>query len=235
MLQPATYPEADPRSQASLAYLRIRADILSGRFAPDDRLKIVELAAALEVSPGAVREALSRLVPHQLVVSQDQKGFAVAPVSIEDLLDLTDVRCEIEAAALRRAVARGDDAWEGAIVSAAHRLTKAERDKVSAAEWRDRHREFHAALVAACGSRRLLALHEQLYEQSERYRTLSSRFDAGRDVPAEHRALVEAALARDADTLVRVMVEHIRTTTALIVDAARSGAAAAEPTATNPE
>ena len=105
MLQITDYPaiESDgPRSQTSLAYEVIRSDILNGRHLPEKKLKIQELALELDVSPGAVREALSRLVPEQLVVSRDQRGFVVAPLSIADLIDLTDLRCEIEAVALRR-------------------------------------------------------------------------------------------------------------------------------------
>lgn len=213
------------RSQTSLAYRRLRTDILLGRHAPGERLKINELAFGLGVSPGAIREALSRLVPEALVVSRDQKGFTVAPLSIADLEDLTDLRCEVEAIALRRSVARGDDAWEAALIAALHRLNRATplntRDPDAVLGWVARHAELHAALVSACGSPRLIELQAQLYEQSERYRLLSARGDSGRDVAAEHQALVDAALARDADRLIGLMVGHIRST------AARIGAAAA--------
>ena len=217
------------RSQTSLAYQRLRADIMFGRHAPGARLKINDLAQAMDVSPGAIREGLSRLVAEQLVVSQDQKGFAVAPLSIEDLQDLTDLRCEIETIALRRAVANGDDAWEAAVLAAAHRLSRVPprvgRDLDAILAWVARHAEFHAALVSACGSRRLLDLHAQLYEQSERYRGLSAHADHDRDVDGEHQAIVDAALARDADRLVDLMVTHIRATTALIIGSARLAAA----------
>lgn len=214
-----------PRSQTSAAYARLRADILAGRFSPGEKLKIVDLGAVLSVSSSAVREALSRLVADQLVVSRDQKGFVVAPLSIEDLEDLTDVRCEIEAIALRRSIARGKDDWEGALLAAAHRLRrtpmKSEQDASLTEQWVARHAAFHAALVSACGSRRLLRLHAQLYEQSERYRGLSVYVEGDRDVESEHEALVDAALERHADLLVDLAVTHFRRTTALIVDASR--------------
>lgn len=217
------------RSQTSLAYRRLRADILLGRHAPGARMKINELAEAMEVSPGAVREGLSRLVAEQLVVSRDQKGFTVAPLSIEDLEDLTDLRCEVEAIALRRSLARGDDAWEANVLAAAHRLNRVpprvDQDLDVTLAWVARHAEFHAALVNACGSRRLLDLHGQLYEQSERYRGLSAHAHHDRDVGAEHQALVEAALARDANRIVELMVSHIRATTSLIIGSARLAAA----------
>ena len=85
-----------PRSQASSAYDTIRSGILSGRHVAGTKLKIQELAADLQVSPGAIREALSRMVPEQLVISRDQRGFVVAPLSVADLEDLTELRCEID-------------------------------------------------------------------------------------------------------------------------------------------
>ncbi|WP_421937667.1 GntR family transcriptional regulator [Phenylobacterium sp.] len=232
MIDARRSPPADTsaaRSQTSLAYQRLRADIMFGRHAPGARLKINDLAQRMEVSPGAIREGLSRLVAEQLVVSQDQKGFAVAPLSIQDLEDLTDLRCEVEAIALRRALANGDDAWEAAVLAAAHRLSRVPprvgRDLDATMAWIARHAEFHAALVSACGSRRLRDLHAQLYEQSERYRGLSAHADRDRDVGGEHQAIVDAALARDADRLVDLMVRHIRATTALIIGSARLAAA----------
>lgn len=219
----------EPRSQTSLAYSRIRRDLLGGRYAPGERLKITDLATALDVSPGAVREALSRLVPEQLVVSRDQKGFVVAPLSIQDLEDLTDLRCEMEAIALRRSVALGDESWEAQVLAAAHRMRRTKRladeQRTLTSEWVERHAAFHAALVSACGNRRLLDVRAQLYQQSERYRGLSVYVDDDRDIDAEHQALVDAALDRNADRLVDLMYAHLRTTTAKIVSASRASSA----------
>lgn len=213
-----------PRSQTSLAYEVIRSDILSGRHVPGKKLKIQDLAVALEVSPGAVREALSRLVPERLVVSRDQRGFVVAPLSIADLLDLTDLRCEIEAIALRRSVARGGVDWEANLIAAEHRLRGAPV-VVGGAEpqlnpgWVQAHAAFHTALVAACGSPRLLVLHAQLYEQSERYRGLSLHTNTPRQVHDEHREIVRLALARDTEALVAATLAHLNLTTKLIATA----------------
>jgi GntR family transcriptional regulator, carbon starvation induced regulator len=216
------------RNQTSMAYEAIRSDILSGRLVPEKKLRIQELAALLEVSPGAVREALSRLVPEQLVVSRDQRGFIVAPLSVTDLTDLTDLRCEIESIALRRSVQSGDRNWEANVLAAEHRLgsrsPKMRYNEDVRRTWALNHAGFHTALVSACGSRRLLMLHAQLYEQSERYRGLL-RFhrEGGRDVDAEHHKIVELALARNAEGLVKVMIDHLRLTTDLIVKKFGSG------------
>ncbi len=230
-LREASIDELDsPRSQTSQAYARMRRDILAGRLKPGEKLKIADLALALGVSTGAIREALSRLVPEQLVVSRDHKGCVVAPLSLSDLEDLTDFRCEIEAIALRRSVARGDAGWEASVLASAHQLRRTEmllsETQSLSPEWVSRHAAFHAALVGACGSRRLQEFHLQLYEQSERYRGLSVHVENHRDVTAEHQALVDAALDRNADRLIDLTVAHFRKTTALLVEAARRSSAA---------
>lgn len=223
-----------PRSQASLAYDAIRRAILNGRHEPGTKLKIQDLATELDVSPGAIREALSRLVPEQLVVSRDQRGFVVAPLSIGDLEDLTELRCEIEGIALRRSVERGDVSWEADILAAAHRLralkiatrpNSPSETETLLADWGQAHGAFHSALVRACGSRRLFTLHAQLYEQSERYRVQSFFVESTRNIDAEHQEIVDLALTRDADGLVGAMCAHIRETTRLIIAHAQREAA----------
>ena len=217
-----------PRSQTSAAYARLKRDILAGRVGPGEKLKINELAGQLGVSPGAIREALSRLVPEGFVVSRDQKGFVVAPISIDDLVDLNRLRCDIEEIALRRSVAEGDAGWEALVLSTAHRLRRTSRtvgEDEPNPDWLHRHELFHRALVSGCASPRLLLLHSQLYQQLERYRMLAWTVDRNRDIDAEHQALVDAALDRDADELVRVARAHFDRTATLIIDAARGGSA----------
>src|SRR6266702_6405429 len=90
------------------AYEDLRADLLSCRIAPGSRLKVQELCDRLSVSLGAIREALSRLTSEGLVVAEPQRGFRAAPISAEDLLDLTKTRIQIDTICLKRAIACGD-------------------------------------------------------------------------------------------------------------------------------
>src|ERR1700690_2496061 len=156
------------------AYERLRADVLSCRFKPGERLRINDLCKLLSVSLGAVREALSRLTSEGLVSAEPQLGFRVAPISAVDLKDLTMVRMEIEGLCLRQAVAAGDLAWESRIVAAYHRLSRTPHnapddpmrlnDDFAAA-----HAEFHHALVSACTSAWLHRIRHILCAQSARY------------------------------------------------------------------
>ena len=215
-------------------YEALRADILACRLAPGERLKVNDLCARLDVSLGAVREALSALAAEGLVVAEAQRGFTVASVSAADLEDLTRTRIEIESLCLRRAIAAGGVGWEAGVVGAFHGLSRTpERtpgdEKRLSDEWTAAHRAFHEALVAACDSPWLLRLRELLYAQSERYRRLSvpaARRD--RNVEAEHRALMEAALARDPERATRLMAEHLSLTAALLKDIAEPASSSGE-------
>ncbi|HEY8580361.1 MAG TPA: FCD domain-containing protein [Beijerinckiaceae bacterium] len=219
--------KAAPAGQAPLtdrAYAAIRDRIL--RDAAGGRLKLDTLQKELGFSSSPLREALNRLVAEGLVTADGRRGFHVAPVNLDDLADITAMRMVTEPGAFAAAVERGDDAWEAQIVASFHRLHLVERriEQMQAARddhWTEAHRAFHLALIAACGSRRLIGACAQLFDQSERYRRLSASFRRRpRDTSDEHRRLMEAALARsvEAPALLRA---HIASTAAHISEAVR--------------
>jgi DNA-binding GntR family transcriptional regulator len=214
-----------PRSLTSQAFERLRHDIIRGHLAPSERLRIQALSERYQIGATAIREALSRLVTDGLVESEDQRGFTVAPVSHEELRDLTLTRIQVEQMALRMAVAQGDVEWETQVLSCFHRLSRLESQPWSEelmAQWAVAHRQFHEALVKGCGSPWTLRLCRLLYDKSERYRNLSAveGKERGRDVTKEHKELADAALARDADALCRAIEAHLGLTTKLIFERA---------------
>lgn len=203
------------RTLFETAYRRLRRDIIDGRLAAGDRLRVEHLKGRYDVSGGTLREALALLVSDSLVVSTGQRGFTVAPMSLADLDDLTRTRALIECESMRESIATGDDAWEAGVVAAFHRLTRAEdrlaRDpRQGFDEWEHRNRDFHAALVSGCRSRWLGQLRSLLYQQTERYR----RFAVVNGPPPggvheEHRRIYEAAMRRDAEGAVAALGEHV--------------------------
>jgi DNA-binding GntR family transcriptional regulator len=231
------------RSLTTLAFERLRQDILSGALRPEERLRIQALSERYAIGATAIREALSRLVPDGLVASEDQRGFFVAPVSRDDLMDLTQTRIAVEQMALRLAMERGDVEWESQLLSCFHRLSRAEppTSPERAVVWAQVHQQFHEALIAGCRSAWTLRLCRLLYEKSERYRNLSAqRTSSGdRDIATEHRTLMDAAMARDTATACRLLSEHFWETTDIIVksgfgdarhaDAGNDGAALRKP------
>lgn len=211
-------------SRTQDTYQRLRGDILDNVYPPRLKLRIEAIAATLGVSAGAVREALSRLTAEGLVVAEPQRGFLVAPVSAADLIDLTAVRIEIETRCLRRAIMTGDLAWEGAIIAAWHQLSRTSLDVRRAGqtrvnpEWTRLHSAFHDSLIAACDSPWWLRLRDQLYVQAERYRRLELPYGKiERHVAREHKAIVEAVLARNANAACRLLAAHLQRTADILL------------------
>lgn len=211
-----TDPDAPPRTLAEGAYLQVRRDIIEGRLAPGEKLRVEHLKDRYGIGAGTLREALALLLSDVLVVAEGQRGFHVAPISLQDLADITHTRVLLETNALRQSIRNGDDEWEARLVAAFHKLSNSEErldNHSNVREWEARNRSFHEALIAACDSPWQCYLIGLLYRQSERYRHLAiTRKAMPRDVHAEHAAIIEAALKRDAERASCALEQHIRLT-----------------------
>lgn len=211
------------KSMTSRTYEQLRSAIITARFRPGEKLRIESLKEELGASLGAVREALARLTSEGLVTAEPQRGFAVSLISRRDLIDLTEARVEIELICLESSIANGDLAWEGRVLSVAHQLSRfshAIRDpaRPDVEKWHRLHERFHDEITSACTNSWWLKLRRQLFIQSERYRRLSGPFaEYDRDIDAEHRAIADAVLARDAERAKALLADHLRTTTDILL------------------
>jgi GntR family carbon starvation induced transcriptional regulator len=207
------------------AFQAIRQDVLSGRHAPEVKLKLEALQQLYGYSSSPLREALNRLVQEGLVKSDERKGFRVTSISVVDMADITKMRLMLDIAALTESIQSGDDAWEAGIVAAFHRLEKIESrlpqgPVVLDVEWGQRHRDFHFSLMAACPSQRQLAWSMSLFDQAERYRHFAARHrTVSKKKDAEHRSLMKAVLNRDVPTATTLLAEHISSTQANVMAA----------------
>jgi DNA-binding GntR family transcriptional regulator len=201
----------------------LRSDIVNGSLKPGARLRFIELQARYGIGTSPIREALSRLTADRLVIQEINRGFSVPPVSLEDFADITELRLTLERGAIRASIARGDEAWEEALVLAHHRLRRLGRpesdpeDESIPEEWERRHRAFHMALIAACQSPWTLHFCGVLYDQFDRYRRRAGRdavIQAG--LSRQHDQLAEAAIARDADRADSILEDHINTTARMV-------------------
>jgi DNA-binding GntR family transcriptional regulator len=209
-------PDADTLSARAAGL--IERDILSGLWGPEARLGIHALSAHYGIGATPLREGVSRLVSRGLVTAVGQRGFRVASVSRADLNDITAIRTLIEAEALRRSMANGDDEWEAGIVACLHRLRqKLLRDpdtmREGTPEFDALHKAFHRSLIAACGSERMLSLHDDLYLQAYRYRrVMMSRFEDPAWFVKEHQELADLVVARDVEAAVKRLSKHLLST-----------------------
>lgn len=216
-----------PASSATLAtnlYDQLRSDLLAGLHEPGSKLAIESLCERYATSQTPLREALNRLTADGLVRRREQRGFVVAEISRADLDEITRTRCWLEEIALRESIAARSTAWEEALVLAHHRLARTPRslheDRFEDnPEWEPLHRAFHRALISGCGSRWLIGFCDQLADQHHRYRRLSApRAFTKRGVKNEHQALLDAALAGDADQAVALLRAHFERTAKVILE-----------------
>jgi DNA-binding GntR family transcriptional regulator len=195
-------------------YLDIRARLLRGEFSPGQPIRTDELCAGYEASVSLVREVLTRLAAQRLVTSEANKGFSVTPISAEQITDLCLARSELEALTIRLAIERGDIEWEASVVATRHRLANTARASISDdpetnEHWSSVHSEFHSVLAAGCGSPRLCAIRQEFYDEAEIFRQYAQLYGNARDVEAEHTAIADAIVRRDAVVAEKLIREHI--------------------------
>jgi DNA-binding GntR family transcriptional regulator len=221
--------EAGSRTLIERAYAQLRDDIIEGRLAPGEKLRVEHLKAHYQVGAGTLREAITRLVSDALVVAEGQRGFRVAPMTLEDFLDLTQLRLHIELEALRQSIRHGDDAWRARLQQAFDELSAFEQPvrPEQRARWEQLNARFHETLTSAQGSPWITKVLRLLTRHGERYRRYTiGLVDSGRDVRdvhAEHREIFELAMAGMEARAALALEAHIRATPDLLVRATRQG------------
>ena len=207
---------------ASSVYQQLRSDILKGRFEPGSKLRLQHLGQQYHVGNSPLREALNRLSSNGLVTREENKGFRVSTASVAELEELIRTRCMLEQTALRESIEAGDAAWEERVVIAFHRLNRLEEDVEKTVqhrtpEWEAAHRDYHLALLSACGSNILLDFCQQMHEQTLRYRSLVEVVEY-RDIHecSEHRGIQEAVLDRDVERAINMLHSHYSVTLKII-------------------
>ena len=206
------------QSRTSQVYSTMRSDIITGILRPGQKLKIEELTRRYDIGSSPIREALSLLTSDTLVTRNDQRGFRVVEVSIEEFDELLKTRVMVEQLALKDAMANGDDTWEERIILAAHRLSRLPRSAskdvfVANDKWDNLHKKFHMSLISACSSSILVKFCDQLYDQNTRYRHLSApRSYPSRDINAEHDELSNAVVSRNKEISLKLLADHYQRT-----------------------
>ncbi len=139
-------------------------------------------------------------------------GFRLPGLAEDDVVDLISTLSQIELMALRKSMAAKSVTWEAAVLTAWHQLSRIEtQNHPSLHEWRAANRALHFALVAGCGSPRLLGVREKLWDAWSRFEALSFRMNAGQFScnHEAHKALVDAVLSGDLDRAQSLLKDHL--------------------------
>lgn len=207
----------DAQTVVAVVAASLRRDIAFGDLAPDSKLKIEALRSRYGGSNHSVREALTQLASEGLVEATAQRGFRVASATQADLQDIIKLRAELEPLALKWSMQNSDVAWEGRLVAALHAAERATENLLQDPDgavmmWDEAARGLQQELMAGCGSPRMIRVLGQLYDQSRRFRLAALR--EGRCDPRElsklRSGMIEAILAKDADTAIARLISDIR-------------------------
>ena len=200
---------AAPRYRTAAEYVEatLKAAILSGRLAGGTPLRQEELAKAFGVSRMPVREALRQLEAQALLDFVPHKGAVVTEISAEDAADSYAIRRALEPAALRLSI----PALDAEDFELARSLVTELDIEPEPGRLGELNRRFHMSLYARAGRPKLLALVEQQLAVADRYVRFILAAKGREQISQEdHRAMLEAAMARDVEGAVRILDDHMR-------------------------
>ena len=187
----------------------LRQAIITGEFAPGERLMEIALANRLGVSRTPVREAIRKLELEGLVVMIPRKGAEVAKITEKDLRDVLEVRSSLEELAAELATERMNEEIKEKLEKALDDFKKA-IDSEDNAAIADSDVEFHDIIFEATGNARLIQIISNLREQMYRYRLEYVKDTEYHTVLLnEHRELVKAMLEGKKDEARKIMKKHI--------------------------
>lgn len=187
----------------------LREAIVRGDLKPGERLMEIQLADELGVSRTPVREAIRRLEMEGFLVMVPRRGTYVADLSIKDISEVFEIRTSLDVLAAGIAVERITEEeleeLERLLVQISEYIDMGDMEKVVEADG-----QFHDVLYRACRNDRLVGIINNLREQFTRFRAVSINYPGRlKNTLEEHRRLVEAIAARDAETAQRYAREHL--------------------------
>lgn len=205
-------------SRGAAAYERLRGEIIRCRLRPGAEVTEQGLAVGYGFGKTPIREALSRLAQEGLVRAVPRRGYVISPITLKDVQDLSAVRCILEAEAARQAAGRVD----GDELRRLDDLCRAGYDPAdsdSAAAFLAINREFHVTIARASRNERLVVMIGQLLDEMERLFHLGLVLrDRSEEMAHEHKSLVDALLAGDADSAGRIAEAQIRAAQKMVID-----------------
>lgn len=203
-------------SLADQVFEKLEKDILCGKYQPGEVITELRLSEELGVSRTPVREALRRL-RHEHIVEETGKGAVVLGITKEDINDIYDIRLKIEGMVVRRAVAnmtpeRIKELREALDMQEFY-LTKDNHEYL-----RNMDSQFHELIYKFSDSNTFDEILNLLHKKAMKYRRVSlGSPHRAQDSVAEHKAVLAAIEAGDADRAEELMIQHVNNARANIL------------------
>ncbi len=225
--------QTEPATHSVL--MELREMIVTGRIAPDTKLRAEALATLLDVSRTPIRSALAVLSAEGLVNYSVNRGYTVRTVTVRDVFDSIEVRASLEGIAARTAADLG---WEAQTLSQLTDLVSQGRAILSRGEWSETiEREwyqlnwlFHRGIMVASrnevlrNATRMTLIYPVLGDVARLCPTIAACVPPRhRQMPAtppahvlesqdEHESLLDAFRREDSEAAQRLMTEHVLAT-----------------------
>ncbi|NKE63432.1 GntR family transcriptional regulator [Lentzea sp. PSKA42] len=188
----------------------IRGAIISGDFSPGQRLVEAELTEQFGASRAAVRDALVQLAGEGLVERIQNRGARVRAVSLEEAVEITEIRMALEGLCAAKAAGRATERDHAELREIGERM----RDAVSSGDvfgYSGLNKELHALLLTISGQRTARAVLDRLRGQNVRHQfRLATQPGRPQISLPEHLAIIDAVCAGDAEAAEQAMRAHLR-------------------------
>ena len=196
-------------SLTTLVQRELERRILAGELEPGDKLTEEDIAGALNVSRGPVREAFRALEQAGLVRTEKNRGVFVRQVSVSDADEIYEVRAGLDELIGRLLATRIQPGQLTELRELLKKMQKAARAK-SVDDYYPLNVQFHDRLAEFTGNRTLVAHYRRLVNELHLYRreTLARGADSFPISTREHSEIVDALARRDADRAGKLMYEH---------------------------
>lgn len=198
------------RPLREIVYEELKRQILIGEIAPGTRMMEVELADDMGVSRTPVREAIRKLEKEGLVTIEPRRGAYASDISIKDIVDVLEVRQDLEGMAAAMAAQKATDEQKEQL----SKVTEQYRDAVESGNVEEMIKfdeAFHKIIVGCSDNKTLVQLVSQVQELALRFRYIYyddfARFGSQ---PMEHKEITDAIISGDADKARKAAGEHIR-------------------------
>ena len=191
----------------NLLVQEIRKEIICSNFQPGERLPLRDLAARFNVSTQPIREALSELEKEGLVTSEPRKGAVVTQLSVDELIDIYEIRATLEAMATELAIPHLTAEILAKLKNLVEEMDSHIGDVFESVEL---NTKFHMTLYQASGRSHLCELIQSLRHRTSHY---LHAYIVGQDrmvlAQDEHLKIISACQQKDAETAKQLMREHV--------------------------
>jgi len=193
-------------------------DLIFSSVPPSWAWAVELLAEQFGVSRVPVREALRQLEAEGLLYSELHKGAFVASRSLDEVVEMLDIRIGLEVRALQLALPN----FTKQTIQEAKAILKKYDGSETPQEWRDLNLQFHLCLYQPANRPRLLKMIEDVVLGTHRFlRTYISATVGREDPQAEHHLLLELCAAKNASAALRTLESHIEHTKTALLRKAR--------------